>query len=1200
MRRTTTILACAGLIFGGLLASNGYAQNITGSMTGRVIDQSHAGVGNATVTVTDAAKKATNSTKTSASGDFSIAGLLPGNYTINVEAVGFKKITRSDVPLDANDKLALGDFILEVGAVTESIEVTAQAAMLQAESVERSATITGRLVENIEVNGRNALDMAKLVPGVQFTTGASYAVGNSATGANNFTVNGARPSQNQLTINGIGNVDTGNNGGMNVSVSLDSIAEFKMLTGSYQAEYGRSVGGQIALVTKSGTEDFHGSGYWYHRNDSLNANSFLNNVRGLPRPLFRYNDPGYTVGGPVYIPHLFERARHKAFFFLSQEWQRQLSPNTPRNVLVPTALERKGDFSQSVDNNDKPLPASLIKDPLNGLPFPTSNVIPASRIYGPGQALLNLFPLPNTTQTSNFNFTSQLPGQAPRRETLVRGDYNITNSFRVFGHFIDDQQPTVAPYGSFVLGLTVPITNIANPIPGRSVAAGATWILSPTMTNEFNWGFTHNSILIDENGQVLRRTTSGINLPVLYPSAVQRDYVPAITFNGSRITASPALGTGNAPFINYNTTIDISDNITKVWDKHTIKGGIYLQRSRKDQTSFANANGSYNFGDNAANPYDTGFGFSNALLGVYNTFSQASNYINGKYRYWNIEQFLEDTWKITPSVTLDYGVRAAWYQPQYDSSLQASTFLPNLYNGAQAPRLYQPAITPGTTTGRSAFDPVTGAYLPSFDIGLEVPGTGTPFQGICQAGTCVNKYLFPSRGLQWGPRFGVAWDVTGRGNLVVRTGGGIYYDRIQGNRIFDSVSNPPEAVTPTLNQNLVSTIDPKSVLIGPPSIAMADPTGKIPTTYSFQFGVQARLPGNIMLDTAYVGSQSRHLQDNRNLNYNAFGQCWLPQNQDPQRVASSPTAILGTNCKDANFLKPYLGYNSINLYESQATSNYNALQVQLQRRTSKGLYLGLAYTWSKAMGTSLSGGTNDNSFVRPDQYNRLANYSPTSFDRRQILAINYVYDTPKFRIGNAFTRLFTDGWQISGVTQAQTGSPFTPGFSISGLSGGTLNQVITGSNTEGPRIGVVAGCDPYTHSSDPFNRLNPACFFAPSPGSIGLESGINYLYGPGQINFDIALQKQFAIRERVKLQFRVDAFNAFNHANFSGYNSTLNFNAYPSANGVITGLPTITSTALGRNPNGSFNVTGFGTVTQVGAGALGYSRILQTLIRVTF
>jgi hypothetical protein len=943
------------------------------------------------------------------------------------------------------------------------------------------------------------------------------------------------------------------------------------------------------MVTKSGTSVFHGSGYWYHRNEGLNANTFLNNVRGLSKPLFRYNDPGYTIGGPVYIPHVLNRFRNKMFFFFSQEWQRQLSPNTPRNVLVPTALERKGDFSQSVNNNAQKL--TFINDPLTGQPFP-GMVVPQNRIYSQGQALLNLFPLPNVTQASNFNYTSQFPGQAPRRETLLRMDYNLTDRLRLFGHFIDNQQPTVAPYGSFVLGLTVPITQISNPIPGRSVAAGATWTINPTMTNEFNWGFTHNSILIDEAGSVLK-STSGVNLPVLYPSAVQENYIPNVSFNGTRISASPNLGTGNAPFINYNTTIDISDNLTKLWGKHTVKGGIYMQRSRKDQTSFANFNGSYNFGDNPANPYDSGFGISNALLGVYNTFNQAANHINGQYRYWNIEEFLEDTWKVTPRVTLDYGMRAAWYQPQYDSSLQASTFVPSLWQASKAPRLYTPAINPATNQ-RSAYDSVTNTYLPSFDIGLEVPNSGDPFNGICQSTNCPNgKYLMQNRGLQWGPRFGVAWDITGRQNIVFRAGSGIYYDRIQGNRTFDMVTNPPEAVAPTLNQNLIASINPNNVLLGPSNLAAVDPTGKVPTTFQYQASLQFRLPKNTSLDVAYVGSQGRHLQDNRNINYNAFGQCFLPQNQD---TTLAPTSLLGNNCLSANFLKPYRGYGNITIYQSEATSNYNALQVQIQRRAAKGLFIGAAYTWSKALATAQSGGTNDNSSVRPDQYQRAAFYAPASFDRRQVFAVNYVYNTPKLPVGNAFTRLITDGWQLSGVTQAVTGSPFTPGFSVSGAG----NQNLTGSNTEGARIGVVAGCNPYTGSSDPFNRLNPACFFAPSPGSLGLESGLNFLYGPSVVNFDMALQKEFSVKERVHFQLRLDAFNVFNHTEFSGYNATLNFNSFPTSGGVVSGSPSITATALGRNANGSFNVTGFGTITQTNPGALGYARVLQTLIRVTF
>ena len=292
MRKVSVMILLSLLV----LAIQGYAQTITGSMSGRVIDQQGAAVPNATVTATEPTRKTTNTAKTNGQGEFQFAGLNPGSYTIAVEAAGFKKLDRKNTALDANDKLSLGDLTLQVGAVTESIEVSASAATLQTESVDRSATITGKQVENIQVNGRNPLDMAKLIPGVVSTANVSAG---GVGGLSGLQVNGNRGTSNQLTINGVSDIDTGANGSQNVTVSQDSMAEFKILTGTYQAEYGRNAGAQISLVTKSGTDQFHGSGYWYHRHDDLNANTYINNVRGLNKPLFRYNDPGYTIGGPV-------------------------------------------------------------------------------------------------------------------------------------------------------------------------------------------------------------------------------------------------------------------------------------------------------------------------------------------------------------------------------------------------------------------------------------------------------------------------------------------------------------------------------------------------------------------------------------------------------------------------------------------------------------------------------------------------------------------------------------------------------------------------------------------------------------------------------------------------------------------------------------------------------------------------------------
>lgn len=1180
-----------------MLAVGAYAQNITGSMAGRVVDQQGASVPNATVTVTEPAKKITVSTKTNGEGDFYVAGLLPGNYTVSVEAAGFKKLDKPGTELNAQDKLALGNLVLEVGQVSESVEVSAQAALLQTESVERSEAIVGKQMQNIEVNGRNPIDMAKLIPGVVST--ANVSVG-GAGGLSGLYVNGNRGTMNQLTINGIGDIDTGADGSQNVTISIDSMAEFKVLTGQYQAEYGRNAGGQIAMVTKSGTDQFHGSGYIYHRHDDLNANTWTNNVRGLPRTLYRYNDPGYTIGGPVFIPKLLPHLRQRLFFFWSEEWQEQLAPTAVKNVEVPTALERQGNFSQSLDKNGKPL---TIYQPNTNSPFP-GNIIPQSMFYGPGQALMNLMPLPNTSGTG-YNYSSQVSEQLPRREDLLRMDYNATQNIRIFGHWIHNAEPVQYVYGAFVLGETIPLDKIQIPEPGQSVAGGATWVLTPTMTNEFNMGYTKNSINIFESGNTLTRTASGVTLPVLYPNAVQDDYIPQMQVNGNFLANQPSLGTADAPFANYNTTIDISNNLTKVWGTHTVKAGVYLQRSRKNQTSFNDNNGNYNWGDTKTissngtvsdpNPLDTGYGYANMLVGVYNTFDQSSGYINGLYRYWNIEEFVQDTWKITPRVTLDYGLRGSWYQPQYDASLQASTFVLSQWNPAQAPMLYQPAINPANGQ-RMAYDSLNQGYYPASDIGLEIPGVGNPYDGICQAAKCANKYLMKDRGEQWGPRFGIAWDVTGKQNIVIRTGAGIYYDRYQGNRIFNNVNNPPESVQPTLYYGYASQINPNNALLAPPALIAMDPTGKVPTTYNFNFDVQTRLPWNMALDTAYVGTLGRHLQDNRNLDYTPYGADYLPQNQDPTLVAANPNALLGNNALTANFLKPIYGYNTITIYQGEATSNYNALQVALNRRATSNLFLGVTYSWSKAMTTASSDTT---SVYADGPYERLADYGPATFDTRQNFALNYVYTIPNMKRGNWFTRAFTNGWQWSGVTSIRTGMPFTPGFSVSGA--GSSNQ--TGSNTEPARIGVVPGCNVYANKG-PFDYLNAACFTAPSPGSIGLDSGQDWVYYPGLVEFDMALMKQFTVKERAQFQFRVDAFNVFNHPNFTGLQTTtLNFAAYPtSSNGVITGLPGLANNATALNPStGALqNVLGFGALSVPAAGAPGGPRVLMLMVRVQF
>src|ERR1022692_3853633 len=652
------------LVLAAGLAVPAAAQTTSGYISGTVVDIQHAAVPNATVTANEDEKKYTLTTKSDGEGRFVFPQVAPGTYRITVQAPGFKEREQRNVVVNANDRIALGDMMAEVGAVTEHVEVSALGALLQTESADRESALVNKQILNVANNSRSPLDLVKAVPGVVSTINLATA---GPGGLASISANGARQNSNQAMINGIGNTDTGSNGSLNVTVSIDSVEEFKILTGVYQAEYGRAMGAQINIVTKSGSSDLHGSGYFYHRNDSLNANNWLNNRNGTPRNLFRFNDFGYTLGGPVVIPKIVN-GRQKLFFFVSEEFQRQLQPVATKFVTTPTTAERGGDFSNSVDLNGSKI---IIYDPTtsgctgspcyNGhLPFP-NNQIPSARLYGPGVALLKLLPTPNVSNSCSllgpgasgcvkgYDYQSQFSTQYPRREDLVRMDYNITSNQRLFGHFIynSNTYQGLEP-GPFVFGSNMPIDNIFYANPGHGWAVGHSWTLSPTMTNELNVGSTFNAIRIDTSGTKYTRTASGVTLPLLYPSADQEDLVPQVSFSGSHIGNNPTFGTADAPFVNHNTTFDLTDNVAKIWGKHALKFGMYLDRSWKDQTSFGDFNGSYNFNDNSANPYDTNFGFSNAALGVYNSMDQAANMINGQYRYWQLEFYAQDTFKVTP------------------------------------------------------------------------------------------------------------------------------------------------------------------------------------------------------------------------------------------------------------------------------------------------------------------------------------------------------------------------------------------------------------------------------------------------------------------------------------------------------------------------------------------------------------------------
>jgi outer membrane receptor protein involved in Fe transport len=1193
-----SIIRLYGLILVVLaLAAATSAQTTSGSITGSVTDPQQSAVAGATVNVTDEAKSLTLTATTDKEGRFVFPQVPPGNYKLTIEATGFKKMERTDILLVANDKLTLGDLALEVGQASETVTVTAEATLVQAESAERSYAVQGEVVRNIAVNGRGVTALASIVPGLASTTNMG-----TPGDITNISANGMRTNSNNLQLDGVATVDTGNNGNM-FAITLDSVAEFKVLTSNYQAEYGRAAGAQISAVTRSGTKEFHGSFYTFRRHDGMNANTWINNhtssrdaagnLRNFtPKPKDDQRDIGYTIGGPVWIPKIFNESKEKVFFFFNQEHQKRFTPPAgPVRVRIPTELERAGDFSKTFP---------FISDPearAQGLPCNASDTrgcfqdggvigkIPQNRLYQPGLNILKIYPLPNATG-ADFNYSTEAPTSDPQRQDLYRGDWNINNSWRASGKYIFYKRGPTQPYGSFVLGTNLPDYPSKFPNNRYAFSGTVTGSINATTVLEVTFGQTHNSIdILPANDKFNRAGLNLTDVPVLFPDAVEIDLPPQFGFNGGSLQNGPNIGSNNAPFYNYNTTRDLSVNLSKIWNSHNLKFGLFWQNSYKPQSSFAANNGNYNFGADASNPLDTGFGFANAAIGVYNTFAQASDYIIGNYRYNNIEWYAQDNWKVTNRLTLDYGMRFYWIQPQYDEALQTSNFLPGEYKAADASLLFRPVCigaNPCSGPDRRAVDPrllvpgfvaTTDNTIDGANIGRLVPGTGKATNGLLQAGQGIERGVYRNRGVHFAPRFGFAYDIRGDQLLVIRGGAGVFYDRPQGNTVFDLVRNPPTTKEVTFSFGRMEEISPEGAFVAPPSLVAFDPQGKIPTIYAYNLGVQYKLPFEAVLDVSYVGTSGQHLLQQRNINAPDYGAAYLPENQDP--TSTGDAAIPGARALPVEFLRPFQGYGQIRYIEPASSSNYHSLQTSLNRRFRRGLLLGVNYTWSKALGTQsndLQGVAGFGAAHILD--NRRANYGPLDFDRRHNFNVNWVWELPKATENRALGYALNN-WQFSGVYRYVTGEPYNILFTIPGVSGYTLTGT---QNIEGARI-VLLKNPGSGHSDDPYRQFDVSAFTIAGPGSTGYESGRNFLYRAPINSFDLSLAKRFRFKEKAEVEIRIDAFNALNHTQFnfdtnSNISLRLNVRGFDPATGLIDPTPTNLASETG-------NPTGFGAVTAV-------------------
>jgi hypothetical protein len=1145
------------------------------------MDRQNAVVPNAKVVLVNQSQGAiVRELKTEADGSFLIFPLNPGTYNLTVEAAGFKKFEQKDLRLFANARVSLSNIVLDVGALAETIEVTAQAVQLETQSATRSGVVTGSQTINLALNGRSYMDLVRTTPGVVENLNAFQTAGVDGPGSVN--VNGLRASYNTLTLDGVTNMDTGNNSTQHTALNIDAVAEFKVVANSQSAEFGRSAGAAINIVTKGGSRDFHGTGYWFHRHEGLNANNWKNNVDSIQRNLYRYNYQGYNIGGPVYIPGKFNTSKDKLFFFWAQEWQNQLRPNTQRNVTVPTADERQGNFSLTHESDGRLV---TIKDPTTGQPFP-GNKIPESRWNRDGVKILNWYPLPNVAGVPNYNYTSSVSTQYPRREIMGRVDWNVNDKWRLFIRGIYDKDYRLEPYGwSSVVVNNLPFGSYVA-FPGRSTVANLTTIIDPTLTNEFIFGLSWNHVYVNTTPEVspkYYKKDLGLSYQMPFPAADALGLVQFWTWGD--VPSAPSGNMNGNPFVNMNVIFEFTDNLSKVYQSHQLKAGFYIHRQRKNQTAFSGVNGNISFARDSANPNDSSWAFSNGLLGNFQTLTQADSIKNGKYRYTNVEWYFADTWKVRPNLTLDLGVRFYIIQPQYDAGMQLSSFNGDLWRTDRVALLYQRARNPQNQI--AARDPITGAYFPSSFIGALVPGTGyrlgdTYLNGIAMAG--VNDYprgLIDSRGLHYAPRIGLAWRLSNK--MVFRMGGGAFYDRFQGNPCYNMLTNPPATVNPVLYYSNLASIGAAQTVQFPANLRGFTRDGHVSTVYNWNAGIQRELPFQVMLDVAYVGSAGRHGLNGYDVNRPGFGSAWLPQNQDPTVTPKYD----GTTTLPVNFSRRYQGYGNINLYEFGSSSNYNSLQASLNRRLATGLQFGAAYTWSRAMGTA----NGDADAFHPTNA-RMYSYAPFAFDRRHNLVFNYIYNTPKVaRNGNVLDnwlgRAVFNNWVVSGLTSLVAGAPLTISYTVSGISSTDLNRRLTGDETLGPRVALTGKPAQLSKSERTIYRWIDAAAFAPAVApSFALESAARgYVYGPGINNWDVSIFKSFPFSADGKrfIQLRLEMFNAPNHTQYSGLNTTVNFDQ----TGKVTNLPTAMGGAGGRY--------GFGTIS-----AARDPRLMQLAAKIYF
>ena len=1148
------------------------AQEVTGVLNGSVKDPNGAVISGATVTITEADKHVVVRTvSTNDSGEFSAPNLLSGFYDVTVEAPSFKKSLLSRVKLDVGQRRAV-DVVLEAGNISESVLVTSGPVAVESSTATNSTVINGDQVRQLAINNRNFVQLVTLAPGVTNDLEDTVFTGTNnpdGSGVNRtlISVNGARSTQNTFTIDGADVTDRGSNLTIQAYPSVDSIGEFAVLRSLYPAEAGRSGGGQVNIVTRSGGDQFHGSAFEFIRNEAFNANDFQTNrtptlavalgrddngkIRRRP---FRYNNYGFTVGGPIYFLKFGEgsggmaRKLARTFFFFSEEQRRDTRYPTlsTRNVsgggAVPSAQMKLGIF---------PIPICLS----------ASNSTTCTQILPAGTPLANLTSVSNVAQQYITQIWNKVPNPtdaatlqldfptlniAKFRQEIIRVDHTVSDRLNFFYRFEHDKIPTQDADGTIGGRSNLPFVNsTVSDSPGKTHTAQVIFTPNPNMVFEGRFTYGYGAIYINTVG-LLAKNVSPIAASLPYTSV--RDTVPIVSVAGF----NSLTGFGN--YIDPSSKGNAAGNFTWIHQNHSMKFGLMVSRNTKMENALSGTNqGQFSTFNNtiasisspacvratgvASNSINTLYqNWACFMMGKNITFTQSKLDLTVDMRQKSIEWFAQDEWRVNKNLSLTYGVRYSYFGPPYDRNGVLSNFVPSLWKASDAP------IVTGAGNRRAG----TGNFCNGMIVNAQNFQTG-PAAFNCQpTSSPFGKYVYQAQKHDFAPRFGIAWDPFGKGTTSVRLGYGMYHEQVSLSAAELLALNPPFQETAT--QTITSMDQPIPVGSPIPVVASATPASiraiqpnfLTPYMQQWSLDVQHQFGAKTIVTIGYYGSKGTHLNGNTEYNDLALGRA-LNSQCATGAAALQDAGVVTTPCMTAGTaltatptifdqIRPFRGYRSINVLETRYNSNYHSLQAFAQHRFSGASQLNLAYTWSKNLTDNQTSSVN----AAPQDVNNIrAEYSRAILDRRHVLTFNYIYELPFFKTEKGFTGKALGGWQVSGIGSYYTGLPFTVASSSYDTAGiGFIPAIVAGGR---PRL----LCDPNDNAPHTVDQwFNAGCFAKQTPaGATGIlnvpgDASRGSVDGPPTTRVDFTLSKYFRFTESTSIQLRAEAFNVFNHTNF--------------------------------------------------------------------